>query len=166
VKSRVSFLIGVLVGHHLEPERLGGRDAAVALTDRIGLVGGDEGDRLNPFVLFEILVDRRSRLIARHHPQHGVAGGLGVELFREGVGEIDDPRFFGDRTHGGGAVVDVGPDDIADAFLRHLLHAGDGALGILLVVEGYDVDIVRVVADLHPARRVPPVGERFHRAHI
>ena len=52
------------------------------------------------------------------------------------------PFVLGDRPHGGGAVVDVRSDYVVDAFLRHLLHAGDGALGILLIIEGHDVDIV------------------------
>jgi hypothetical protein len=37
-----------------------------------------------------------------------------------------------------------------DAVLRHLLHARDGALGVLLVVERDDLDVVGGLADLNP----------------
>ena len=66
------------------------------------------------------------------------------------------PVLLGHRAHGGGAVVDVRADDVVDALLRHLLHAGDGALGVLLIVEGDDLDVVGCVADLDAAGFVDP----------
>ena len=99
-------------------------------------------------------------------PSTAFEAGGGVERLREGVGEVDDAVLLGHRAHGRRAVVDVGADDIVDAFLRHLLHAGDGALGVLLVVEGDDLDVVGLVADLDAARLVEPGGERLHGAHV
>ena len=159
-------LVGHVRGNHFEPERLGRLDAAVALAERVGLVGRHEGDLLDALVFLEVLVDRRAGLVVRDHAEHGVRGRGGVERLREGVGEVDDPVLLGHRADRGRAVIDVGADDVVDALLRHLLHAGDGALGVLLVVEGDDLDVVGLVADLDPAGLVQPGGERLHGAHV
>ena len=67
-------LVGHVRGHHFEPERLGGFDAAVTLAERVGLVGRDEGDLLYAIVFHQVLVDRGTGLVVRDHPEHGVRG--------------------------------------------------------------------------------------------
>ena len=114
----------------LQPQRLGGGRTGIALRQRIGFIGSHEGDLLYAVVLHQVFVDCRAGLIVRNHAQHRIRGGGGVKLFREGIGEIDDAVLFGHGAHGGGTVVDIGTHDIVDAVLRHLLHAGDGALGV------------------------------------
>src|SRR5690606_1955106 len=52
------------------------------------------------------------------------------------------------------------------AFLRHLFHTGDGAFRVLLVIEGDDLDFIIIVADLHTALLVEPVGANLHRTDI
>ena len=105
-------------------------------------------------------------MVVGDHAEHGVRSRLLVKRLGKGVGEIHDVVLLGDRPDRGGAVVDIRPDDIVNAFVRHLLHALDSELGILLVVEGDDVDVVGLVADLHAAGAVPHVGQRLHGANV
>ena len=56
--------------------------------------------------------------------------------------------------------------NIVDAFLSHFFHAGDCALGILLVVKGNNVQIISNTADLDPTQFVIPGGKCLHGAHI
>ena len=51
-------------------------------------------------------------------------------------------------------------------FLRHLLHSGDGALRILLIVESHDGNIVSRIADFDPAGLVQPCGAGLHRTNV
>jgi len=50
-----------------------------------------------------------------------------------------------------------------DALLRHLLHARNRALGVFLVVEGHDLDVIDRAADINPAQLVQPGRPDLHR---
>ena len=75
--------------------------------------------------------------------------------------ERHDPVRLGHRTHGRGAVIHVGPDGRVDALLRHPLHAGDRAFGIVLVSEGHELDVVGRVAGGVAAHPVDSGGPRL-----
>ena len=111
-----------------------------------------------------MLVNRRAGLVVGNHAQDGIAGGLDVQLFGEGVGEIHDAAALRHGAHSGSAVIHIGADHIVDAFLGHFFHAGNGALGVFLVVKRHDLHVIGGAADFHAAGFVDPVGACLHGA--
>ena len=116
--------------------------------------------------LHQVFVNGRARLVIGNHTQDGIGGRLRVQLFGKCVGKVHDSLLLRHRAHGSCAVIDIGPDHIVDAFLRHFFHAGNGALGVFLVVKGDDLDVVGGAADLDATGFIDPRGACFHRAFV
>ena len=155
-------LVGVRVGDHGEAQLLGRLDALLALVERVGLVAGDEGDRLHAAIVHQVLVDDRPGLVAGDHAQDRIGRRRRVERLRERVGEVEGAVLLGHRAHAGRRRVDVRADDVLDAvLLRQPLGAGHGQLGIVLVVDRDDLDLVLLAADVDAALGVVHVGGRF-----
>ncbi len=146
----------------MRPSFLAAVDALLALVERVGLVAGDERDRLHAAIVHQVLVDDRPGLVAGDHAQDRIARRRRVERLRERIGEVEGAVLLGDRAHAGGGRVDVRADDVLDpVLLRQALGAGHGQLGIVLVVDRDDLDLVLLAADVDAALGVVHVGGRF-----